>query len=58
MKLCEDNHPEIVFEGNWNTKCPLCLEIEKGKDLQNEVDELKTEIQKLEDRIEEYNEQI
>lgn len=57
MKMCEHNHAEIVFEGYWNSICPLCSEIDKGKDLQNEVDELKDEIQKLKDKIEDYNEQ-
>ena len=40
MKMCEENHDEIVFEGGIRNPCPLCSALEEIKELQKEVEKL------------------
>ena len=38
MKICEENHDEIVFEGGRKNFCPLCAALEEIKELQKEIE--------------------
>ena len=38
MKLCDDGHDEICFEGHYRTPCPLCEALQKFRDLDDKVD--------------------
>ena len=40
MKICEDSHDEIVFEGGRKSYCPLCVALEEIKELQKEIEKL------------------
>jgi len=44
VNICDDGHDEIVFDGRY---CPLCLAEEKIKELENEIDTLRGEIEEL-----------
>ena len=37
MKMCSDNHNEIVFEGGHYVKCPLCEALNEIKELEKLV---------------------
>ena len=54
MKLCDENHDEICFEGNNHTDCPLCKLIEEKEDeaaeLQSEIDVLQQEVDRYENQ--------
>jgi hypothetical protein len=51
MKICDNEHEEIAFEGNWNTECPFCNKIKQNKKLEEEIEELKYEIKDKIDEI-------
>ena len=59
MKLCDDGHDEICFEGHFRTPCPLCEALQKVHDLDEKVDtqtdeirDLKADLSLAEDEIE------
>jgi len=44
MNLCSDGHEEVCYEGKF---CPACVLLITIGDLGDEIDELKEEIEKL-----------
>lgn len=47
MNLCNNDHDEVCYEGH---VCPMCEKIKGLKELEEEIDSLKDEIQELGDR--------
>jgi len=47
MKLCDDGHDEVCFEGGYYTECPMCLEIGKSETLEGRIEELEQELDKV-----------
>ena len=45
MKLCEDGHDEICFEGGRHSDCPMCLADDEIKYLQKEIEKLQAELE-------------
>ena len=46
MKICEENHDEIAFEGGRKSLCPLCEALDEIKTLEKEVQKLELELDK------------
>ena len=40
MKICSDDHDEIVFEGGHYVHCPLCKANDEIKTLEKEIETL------------------
>ena len=50
MELCSNGHEEVCYKGG---NCPVCLEQDAIKELEEENDELKGRIDELKDEIKE-----
>jgi transcription initiation factor IIE alpha subunit len=47
MELCEDGHDQICFDSR---NCPLCEELKKQSDFEDEIYNLKEKIRELEEQ--------
>lgn len=56
MKICEDGHDEIVFDGF--KKCPLCTAKEEAQEAKDDLDTANDKIDLLEEKITSLKEQL
>ena len=45
MYLCDDGHDQVCYDAS---KCPVCEELKKISDMEDEIYDLKEEIEELE----------
>ena len=58
MRVCDDGHEEIAYEGNWKTDCPVCVILKEKSELETTVEELKEKIKEFELDLERKNDNL